>query len=324
MPIIADPRPVAGAVPYAGWQCSRLTQPDGHHIRIAAWKEMPSGRPRGTVLLLTGRSETLEKYGEQAADWTARGFHTVGMDWRGQGGSSRYLDNRHKGHVPDFRIFMDDLDRAIVELLPTGTPQPVIGFAHSMGGHVLLRHVAERAHPFAGVILSAPMLGIRTAPLPEPVARRLAAWMVARGKGGDYALRQTDWIAAEPTFEKNPLTSDPVRFLIGHNCYAADPALAMGGATWGWLDAAFRSMAELFAPGKLEKVEVPVLMMTARADRIVRVDRHERAIRHLKHGRRTIYPLARHELMMETDSIRNAVWMDIDAFLAELTVQAGT
>lgn len=311
------PRSAPSPVPTPAWQCERLTQPDGHHIRIGRWGAEPRGAARGSALLLTGRAETLEKYAEQAGDWTARGFHTVGQDWRGQGGSSRYLDNRHKGHVPDFSVFLDDLDRAVAELLPAAAPRPLVAFGHSMGGHVLLRYVAERAHPFAAVILSAPMLGIRS-PVPDPLARRLAASMVARGQGQTYAWGQLDWSPTDPRFRGNPLTSDPVRFLAGHRCFQQDRDLALGGVTWGWLDAAFRSIDALLAPGVLERVEVPVLLLTGGRDRIVRLDRQRAAARRLKHGRQALHPTARHELMMETDAIRAAVWADIDRFLADL------
>lgn len=320
----SDPSGAAPAVArFAGWRFSRLEQPDGHHIRIARWTAAPDGQPRGTVLLLTGRNETLEKYEEQAADWTARGFLTVGMDWRGQGGSSRYLDNRHKGHVPDFAIFLDDLDRAVAELLPPGVPGPVIAFGHSMGGHILLRYAAERRHPFSAVILSAPMIGIHTGPTPEVLLRRFAARMVKRGEAEKYVLGQEDWSPAEPAFRGNPLTSDPVRFLVGHNHYAADPDLAMGGITWGWLDAAYRSIDRLLAPGGVEGVAVPVLLLTGGKDRVVRVDRQRQVAKRLKSCRHAVHPAARHELMMEADPIRDAVWADIDGFLADLAPAAG-
>ncbi|MFM2045464.1 MAG: lysophospholipase [Pseudomonadota bacterium] len=316
----------------AGWNCRLLTRPDGHHIRIAGWGAEPPAAARGSVLLLTGRNETLEKYEEQAEDWCRRGWRVVGMDWRGQGGSSRYLDNRHKGHVPDFQVFLDDLGAGLEALLPPGSARPVIAFAHSMGGHVLMRYLAEQAaagrdHPVTAAILSAPMLGIYTGAVPAGLLRRIAARLVARGRGDAYVPGQTDWSPADPAFARNLLTGDPERFLIGHRAYAADPNLAQGGITWGWLDAAFRSMDRLETPGLAEGMTVPVLILTGGRDRIVRNDRHAAMARRLPRGRQRHHPDARHELMMEADPIRNAVWADIDAYLAEVLprpVEPGT
>ena len=60
--------------------------------------------PRGTVAILGGRGEFIEKYFEVAEDLLSRGLAVATMDWRGQGGSERPLRNARKGHVDDFRI----------------------------------------------------------------------------------------------------------------------------------------------------------------------------------------------------------------------------
>ena len=57
---------------------------------------MPAGtppeRPRGTVVLLTGRGEFIEKYAtEVVGELLERGFAVVALDWRGQGLSDRPL-----------------------------------------------------------------------------------------------------------------------------------------------------------------------------------------------------------------------------------------
>jgi len=298
-----------------GWQFQSVSQPDGVSLRLGRW-----GGPgrRGTVLMLTGRCEALEKYAEQAADWVARGFGVVALDWRGQGGSSRLLPDPHKGHIDDFATYLDDLERMLPRLVPDDAPRPLVGFAHSMGGHILLRFVLERAHPLAAVILSAPMLGI-AGPIPEPLIRHLAARAVARGQATDWVWGQAGWDPVEPRFHNNALTSDPRRFLAGHAAYTGDPALALGGVTWGWLDAAFRSMDHLLRLDAVEACRLPVLMLTAGADRIVRVDRQGRLARRLGNARQHLFPGARHELMMEADAIREKVWRAVDEFLEQLT-----
>lgn len=299
------------------WRHQRLDRPGGAFLRLSFWE--PSSPPpsiAGSLLLLTGRSECVEKYSEIAGDMAARGLRVSAMDWRGQGGSSRPLPNPHKGHIDRFETYLDDLDAALPLLLAEKGTEPAFALAHSMGGHLLLRHVAERQHPFQAVMLSAPMLGIQTGAIPQPAAHWLASTMAQRGRATDYAPGQLDWTAPDPVFTGNPLTSDPVRFLAGHRCYADTPDLALGGATWGWLDAAFQSMAHLLAPGRLELVSVPVLLMSALADRIVRPDRHRQVAARLPHCTFKTYPGARHELLMETDSIRNQVLTDIDGFLS--------
>ncbi|HMG51290.1 MAG TPA: alpha/beta fold hydrolase, partial [Inquilinus sp.] len=74
-----------------------LTTPDGARLRWGVWPE-PEGRVRGTVLILNGRSEFIEKYRETAGELIARGFRVFGFDWRGQGLSSRTPVGDETGH----------------------------------------------------------------------------------------------------------------------------------------------------------------------------------------------------------------------------------
>src|SRR5215831_11847947 len=69
-----------------------------------------SGTPRGTILLLTGRGEFIEKYAtEIAGELLGRGFAVLALDWRGQGLSDRLLADRDKGHIDNFTTYMADL-----------------------------------------------------------------------------------------------------------------------------------------------------------------------------------------------------------------------
>src|SRR5690606_19433508 len=67
-----------------------LATPDGTRIRYARFAAQ--GRPlKGTVLIIPGRNEFIEKYFETIGNLSARGFGTVVFDLRGQGGSDRLL-----------------------------------------------------------------------------------------------------------------------------------------------------------------------------------------------------------------------------------------
>ena len=77
---------------------------------------MPSFRasapkPRGTIVLLHGRNEAIEKYFETIRDLTAMGFWVATFDWRGQGGSERLLSDPLKGYVRRFSDYELDLER---------------------------------------------------------------------------------------------------------------------------------------------------------------------------------------------------------------------
>ena len=57
---------------------------------------------KGTVVVLPGRNECIEKYFETVRDLSDRGFATAVLDWRGQGGSDRLIRDAQRGHVKSF------------------------------------------------------------------------------------------------------------------------------------------------------------------------------------------------------------------------------
>src|SRR3546814_14705034 len=73
--------------------------------------------------------------------------------WRGQGGSGRLSDNPLVGHASDFAVWVADLAAFYREWASEHAgPHVVIG--HSMGGHLLLRALAEKAmSPDAAVLI---------------------------------------------------------------------------------------------------------------------------------------------------------------------------
>ncbi|MBB6254679.1 alpha/beta fold hydrolase [Nitrospirillum iridis] len=303
-----------------GWAFRYLDRPDGARLRLGSWQGTDTCR-RGTCLLVNGRSEFMEKYAEQAGEWAARGWRVVSFDWRGQGLSSRPLDNRQMGHIDDFGTYLDDLDAIMAALCPpTGN---VVAFAHSMGGHLMLRHVLEcdtamEVPRLKALILCAAMLEINTAPLPNRAAALIATLACRRGRAEAYAPGQHDFdpVAEAKRFDGNPLTSDPRRFRVALDACRHQPDLCLGGVTYGWLAAAFRSM-DYLAHSTLSGVDLPIQILAAGGDRVVRSPALRALARRLPDARFHQYPGARHELMMERDTIRRLVWEDIDAFLED-------
>lgn len=163
---------------------------DGWPIRTARW-----AGSAGSLLFIGGRADFIEKYGEAYWTWKADwGLGVAAFDWRGQGLSGRLGDDAHRGHG-EFDCWVDDLDRIVGWFVAT-MPPPHFVVAHSMGGHLVLRHLARGGSPIARAVLLAPMLGIRTAPLSPKLARRLADAAVKVGLGRRYALLQRrygDW-----------------------------------------------------------------------------------------------------------------------------------
>ena len=92
-------------------------------LRYALWRGTSAHR-FGTVCILPGRGEFIEKYSETISDLRRRGFTVAIFDWRGQGGSDRELANVRKGHVTDFREYDDDLHSFVKQVLLPDCPAP--------------------------------------------------------------------------------------------------------------------------------------------------------------------------------------------------------
>jgi lysophospholipase len=297
----------------------RLEQVVVGGMRVRCGHLRPSGAARGTVLVLPGRAEFIEKYGETLEALQDWGYAVAILDWRGQGGSDRFLDHRQRGHVAQVEDYLADLDALVARVEELGLPGPLVVLAHSMGAHVALRYLHDHPGRLAAAAMVAPMFGIRLAPTPEPVARLICAAAIRLGGHWRYAPGQRDFALERYVFARNRLTSSPERHALLSRHVAATPELALGGVTYGWLDAALRSIQLTRRPGYLEAIATPILVCQAGIERIVSNRAQAEAVRRLPRARLAAFTAGRHELLMERDEIRDLVLATIRAFLDEVT-----
>jgi alpha-beta hydrolase superfamily lysophospholipase len=281
----------------------------GAQLRAALFA--PQGRARGSIILSGGRTEPIEKYYEVIGDFLERGFVVLAHDWRGQGLSVRELADRHKGHARGYKPYLDDF-QALLRTFDDRLPKPWVAVGHSMGGCLTLLAMAQGERRFAGAVLSAPMLGVNTGKVPARSARFAARMHTLLGRAGRYVQGQPGDPFADD-FEANVLTHDRARFSRTCGLIAAEPQLALGAPTWGWLDFAFRATAYLAKPERLHAITVPVIIVQAEDDRLVDNAAQAAAARHLPQGKLIRAPGAYHEILMETDLMRNIFMRAFDA-----------
>jgi lysophospholipase len=290
-----------------------LEASDGVRLRGAVWHGgQAGGGSRGLVLLLSGRTEFLEKCATPAAELVARGFSVASVDWRGQGLSQRLVDPALKGHVDAFTDFHFDLVALTAHPSVAGIAGPRVVLAHSMGGAIALGAIVRGQIAPDAVILSAPMLGIAMPWLMQPVsaatlwiARRLgkmAAWPPFGTVNQPYVFTG---------FDGNILTGDRAMFDWMVAALRWNPALQLSHPTLGWLDAAFSEMTWLAQQGRLEcpaqcllgsrEAVVDPLAVRTGASRI---------------GAELVeIAEARHEVLIEAEPMRGQAWAAIDQFL---------
>ncbi|MGV8831433.1 MAG: alpha/beta hydrolase [Devosia sp.] len=289
---------------------------DNVQLRYAFWPKS-EGKHRGTICLVQGRCEFIEKYFETIADFRKRGFSVATFDWRGQGGSERLIGNRSLGYVDKFEDYWTDLKSFHGHILLPECPPPYYLVGHSMGGLVSLLAGARDRLLFDRIFLSAPMVALDRQPLSMAGMGRLAEVLSFFGLGQMPVGRKTDKQASEASFPNNPLTGDMIRYLRMIDVIKARPELEVGAPTVRWVAAAMAAMAAAGSDGFPGSLRIPVLMLAAARDQVVSTNGIEQLGLRMRTGRHLVIAGARHELFMESDAIRGQVFAAFDAFITE-------
>jgi lysophospholipase len=272
-------------------------KPGAMRIRLAWWK----AGEKGTVFLLPGRTECIEKYGRAAGDLVRRGYSVITVDWRGQGLSDRALADPMVGHIDDFAEYQDDLDAVLAEADRAGLPQPYFLMAHSMGGCIGLRALI-RGLPFRAAVFSAPMWGITMAAWLRPVAKVVTAMAGPFGLAHRYApTTGPECYLLQVPFEGNVLTTDREMWAYMRDQVRAVPEFGLGGPSLAWLRAALSECAALAAS---PAPQVPTICGLGTAEKVVDVPPVHLRMAGWANGQLDLYPGAEHEIMMEGPAVR--------------------
>jgi len=294
---------------------TRIQTRDGPTLRAARWTS--GATAKGTVAILQGRAEFIEKYCEVVAELLERGFDVAVLDWRGQGRSDRLLRNRNKGHIRHFRAYLNDLDAFQDQVLEPFCPRPWFALGHSMGGAILLDQARAGRSPFERMVLTAPMIALCGVRWPR-AAHRLARFLGLLGLGRAFIPGGSGRSYMLKGFSGNVLTSDPERYARTAACVEADPSLAIGDPTIRWVDAAFTLMRRFEAFELPISISTPILVVAAGRDKVTDTAAIELFTSRLKCSRCITLPGAEHEILMERRVFRDRFWAAFDAFVPGL------
>ena len=285
----------------------------GVEIRYAVW-QAEAVKPRGTMFLVPGRAEFIEKFYDSIEAYLTRGFSVVAMDWRGQGLSSRFQGDRQKDLVTDFGVLADDLYFLICDVIGSSLPGPGFITANSMGGAPTMKLLHDRPGLLAGAVFWVPMLGINYRPIPRFLAESIPAWLCKMGYDDALGMGEKPYRPGQWGWRKT-LTHDDQRFEDHDFFVGREPGLVVGGVTNGWVVAAQNIFRTLHAPGVPESIETPILMVQAAKDKLVDNAAHEGFARRLPNVGLVRIEGAFHELHKESDIYRDQMWTAVDHFL---------
>ena len=295
-----------------GAVCDTVKTDDGVDLRYACW--LPNRSPvRGTIVLLHGRTEFIEKYFETINDLRRRGFAVATFDSRGQGGSTRLLRNPQKGHVRDFADHVNDFETIMQSVVLADCPPPYYVLAHSTGGAIALLSAERLRTQIDRMMLTAPLLALSYGS-PRWMTR-VSGFLMHFGLGEAFAPGAGVGLIQNQPFAGNVLTNDPERYQRTVAIVEAEPALGVGGATIGWVNAAMRACCRMAEADFADKVPMPVLIVLGGADAVVSNSAAEEFCRRVKTAAHLRVPGARHEVLMETNEYRDQFWVAFDAFI---------
>ena len=285
---------------------------DGVRLRIGHW---PLNGAKGTVLIFPGRTEFIEKYGQTAAAFAARGLASAAVDWRGQGLSERLLDNPLVGHVARFTDYQKDVAAMLALTQKLKLPRPYFLLAHSMGGAIGLRTIMEGTS-FDAAAFSAPMWGLQMAPHLRPAAWALSHIMPLIGQGHllPPTTRMEHHVEVDD-FQGNLLTTDPEQFDIMRRQLVAHPELTLGGPSYVWLREALREMNHLASRAS---PHLPTVTFLGTEEKIVANEAIHSRMEDWKGGRLEIIPGGEHEVLMEAAKRTSPLFDQMAALFLQL------
>jgi alpha-beta hydrolase superfamily lysophospholipase len=253
-----------------------FTASDGYRWRYRRFA--PPGPPRGHVVCIHGIQSHGGWYTYSCTRLAQAGYVVSFLDRRGSG-----LNEKDRGDAPSFRRLLDDIAEYI-RTLPRPT-LPVFLIAISWGGK--LGVAFQRRHPgmVDGLALLCPGF------FPQ---FRASLWLSAHVLwAARFAPKQ---MFPVPLSEPELFTAVPRwrRFI------AEDPLVVRYCTAWmGWQNGRLDGYLRLFRP----EVYVPVLLMLAEHDRIIRNEQTRQYVQAIAKGECKIieYPAAHHTLEFEPD-----------------------
>ncbi len=290
-----------------------LDLPDGKKLRYALFPA--SGRPlKGTVIILHGRNECIEKYFETMQDLSNRGFSSATFDWLGQGGSDRLIKDPVRGHIKNFDRYVADFNYFFDNVALPDCRAPFYILAHSTGSLIALLASPDLTNRIRRMVLIAPLLALTHQPLGQKQIRRLSGFLSLIGLGSMYMSGGARPRETLP-FTGNKLTSDPVRYRRNSAIFEQHRELGLGGPTARWVHASCLAMDTVLDPDFKARIQIPTLIIAAGADQIVSNATIERFARGMRSTAMVTIDGGKHELLQEADIYREQVLAAFDAFV---------
>lgn len=291
------------------WQWGKMKNERGHDLRYGFSRHATREETKAHIVYVEGVSEFAEKTFELARKFNKKACDFWVMDRFGQGLSGRFLSNHFKQHSEGLHHDVADITKFAREIVPKDG-KPIILLGHSTGGLIGLLTAYDVPDVFAGMSLTAPLLGFARPPIIYEREHWFARMPMPSFIRNRFIPGGTGW---RPRDEKRcdipneDYSSDPDRAYVHDKWLVEKSALRMGSVTMGWVKEICNAMMIVRDPDWLKGIKIPIHVFTAGQDRLVNNSFTYDAISHIPDAKITYFPKGKHDMPMEIDEIQDII-----------------
>lgn len=257
--------------------------------------------PRGSVVLLHGLGETVEKYREMCYYFLKSGLTVLIYEQRGHGRSTHEVQ-AGLIYVRAFSQYVDDL----LDVLASGAvklPSPRYLYAHSMGGAVAALALEREGHGFARAVLSSPMIAMQYKNVPRILGYTASGIMRLLGRG----KCRFPGVGEAPPPEKESFlhsgATSEARFEQYRALKSTDRQLYASSVTNKWMWEALACTRDILRRGAPERIGIPVRIYAASGEMLVLEEPQRRLAARIPQGEFVRVEDAKHELYFTHDAV---------------------
>lgn len=257
---------------------------------------------KGTIVLVHGLSENLEKYDEMIYYFLNMGYSVFAMEHRGHSRSGRLGMDETQVNIESFDYYVEDLKNFIDTIvLPKAEGDKMYLFGHSMGGCISVRFIETYTDYFESAVLCAPMLDINSGNVPSFLAKLIAHTASKTKYADEYILGKGPYTDIY-SFEDANTTSE-ARFKRAWQTGIDDSETQMGDGSFRWLSESYHAIKKAISKSETSKIQIPVLLIQGGQDALVCPEGQNTFVKNAPDCSFIRYEDAKHEVYGETDEI---------------------